>query len=217
MGNDWSPDQPDGMRSFGTYRRADCRERSNAERVYGVAFDPTGELLATALLDGSANLWEIESGRQLGEPMQHPTPVWEVVFSPDSKLLVTASGDAGPSQLRLWSLASDPHYLSLELPFQSAGNRATFESFSRTGVLYVAGAGQDDLRMWRLPNAPTDLAEMRLRTAVALGVEHDNAGKPGAIPFPRWRALRDELNALPLTSSTDHSTTPSAPRSRRRE
>ena len=55
-------------------------------------FSPDGRLV-TASDDGSARLWNVHSGTQLGKRMPHKGAVRSAVFSPDGARIVTASDD----------------------------------------------------------------------------------------------------------------------------
>jgi WD40 repeat protein len=66
--------------------------------VWGVAFSPDGQLLATASKDRAARLWDPVTGDCL-HTLTDPGEVWGVAFSLDGRLLATASTDA---KVRLW-------------------------------------------------------------------------------------------------------------------
>jgi WD40 repeat protein/DNA-binding SARP family transcriptional activator len=66
-----------------------------------VAFDPTGDLLAVAGDDGTATLWEVETGRRVAE-LRHTAAVEAVAWSRDGRFLLTA----GSGGARLWDTAS---------------------------------------------------------------------------------------------------------------
>jgi dipeptidyl aminopeptidase/acylaminoacyl peptidase len=75
--------------------------------VGGVAFSPDGKTLAStnsgAKGDRNAiRLWDVATGNQLRCLNKDSEPVWNVIFSADGKMLITASG----SSIRLRDLAT---------------------------------------------------------------------------------------------------------------
>ena len=69
----------------------------------GLAFNPGGTILATADGDGSARLWDVRTGREIGLPIRASSGngVNAVAFSPDGTVLATADGDGSA---RLWDV-----------------------------------------------------------------------------------------------------------------
>ncbi len=66
-------------------------------RVWGLAVSPDGKRLATTTQAGQtgmsvAQLWSTADWAPLGEPLKHPTQLFCVTFSPDSKLVAIGGG-----------------------------------------------------------------------------------------------------------------------------
>lgn len=79
----------------------------NTTQTLSIAFNPTGDLIATAGLDGSINrvrLWKISGNRleQVTELDGHADVVSQIIFSPDGNFIATASEDG---TARIWDLS----------------------------------------------------------------------------------------------------------------
>ena len=82
----------------------------HADTISTLAFDPTGQLLASGAEDRCIRLWNASNGDLISELRHHENEIRSVLFSPDGRSL--ASTDRG-AQTLLWRL--DPPALSLEL------------------------------------------------------------------------------------------------------
>ena len=67
--------------------------------VNGLAYSPSGELMATAHGDGSVRLWDAGSGEERARLAGEGGSVWSVAFSPDGQLVASGSDDGS---VRLW-------------------------------------------------------------------------------------------------------------------
>jgi WD40 repeat protein len=77
--------------------------KGHSDTVTGVSFSPNGETLASASLDGTVKLWNLQ-GEELQTLEGHSKGVTGVSFSPDGETLASASAD---STVILWNLNLD--------------------------------------------------------------------------------------------------------------
>jgi len=171
------------------------------EWVWALAFSPDGKILATGTGDGMIKLWDLTSGKQLFSGLRHRGPIKAVAYSPDGSILATSSGEGGQA-VRIWDISTAPPYQSLALPPLAVSGKEALESFSIDGTLLVRMLPEGKARVWRVPEAPTDLREMQVRTWVALGAQRNDQGEVTAIPWEQWQALREELRSLLGQSET---------------
>jgi WD40 repeat protein len=82
---------------------------SNGELVWNevknsmaVSFSPDGRYLAYADIDDNSNVFlNTEDGSEIVHVLAgHPGPVWGMIFSPDSQLLVSTDG----LEIRIWRI-----------------------------------------------------------------------------------------------------------------
>ncbi len=71
-------------------------------KVVCLDITPGGEVAATGSEDGTARLWKVPSGEAIGEPLRHEAAVIQMAFSPDGKVLATASRN----QVKLWQTST---------------------------------------------------------------------------------------------------------------
>jgi WD40 repeat protein len=102
-------------------------------------FSPDGNRFATN--GAEPRIWDAASAAPLTPLLEHGAPVNSVAFSPNGRLLVTASSD---STARIWNAASGKP-VSPPLVHAKAVLSA---SFSADGLRVVTGAADGTLRVW---------------------------------------------------------------------
>ncbi|WOB43987.1 hypothetical protein HNI00_13140 [Thermoleptolyngbya oregonensis NK1-22] len=116
------------------------RTLSTSATPHGIRISPNGQYVATANVDGMVQLWTLDGSEGL-TLKGHTAPVWNVSFSPDSRLLVSASGDR---TLKLWRVADGSLVRTL-----TGYDAATWQAaFSPNGQQIVSGSTDGRLTFW---------------------------------------------------------------------
>ncbi len=105
------------------------------------AFSADGTRVVTASLDGTARVWDAQSGKALGESMRLEGNVRSAVFSADGTRVMTASDD---NTVRMWD-AHSGKALGGPMRHEAGVLSATF-SADGTRVVTVSGDGM--VRIW---------------------------------------------------------------------
>jgi WD40 repeat protein len=114
--------------------------------VEAVAFSPNGKLILTGGGDGTARLWQTDTGSPVGKVLQHPKKggINAVAFSPNGKLVLTGSGDG---TARLWQTDTGAPVGKILEHSKKWGIYAV--AFSPNGKFVVTGGGDGAARLWR--------------------------------------------------------------------
>ncbi|SAL51110.1 WD domain-containing protein [Caballeronia cordobensis] len=118
----------------------------HTDRVYSAGFNPDGKRVVTASEDGTARIWDAETGKPLSTPMTHGNAVLSASFSPDGKRVVTVSYRT----TRVWDAdtgkplgAPMTHgYAVLSASFSPDGKRVVTASLDMTARVWDADTGE---------------------------------------------------------------------------
>ncbi|MDQ3652887.1 MAG: WD40 repeat domain-containing protein [Acidobacteriota bacterium] len=146
--------------------------------VNNAAFSPDGKRVVTASADGTARIWDATTGKQVGEELRERSetgdsstskPVNSAAFSPDGRLIVTASDDY---KARVWDASSGERLVTLsghKKPVRSA-------AFNSEGTLIVTSSEDGRARIW---DARSGKSKITLVVHRALHIKR----KAGLFPF----------------------------------
>ncbi len=131
----------DGTARFWDTRSGSPRSQGQLrEKVGWAGWSPDGRHVATFLSE-SARIWDAATGEPSSLPMRHGDRVHSAAFSPDGRLLVTASSD---ETARVWDAVTG---LPVGEPMRHAG--AVLSAAWSPGSRLIATAGSDrKVRLW---------------------------------------------------------------------
>src|SRR5262245_56321529 len=111
-----------------------------------VAFSPDGKRVMGGNLDGIIKIWDVDTGKELGELKAHEG-VWAIAFNSDGSRMATGGWD---KTIRIWDTASWKELFAIK----AHEGTVTTLAFTPSGQ-QIASAGTDGaLRLWSATTAP---------------------------------------------------------------
>jgi pimeloyl-ACP methyl ester carboxylesterase len=114
----------------------------HTEQIFGLAFSPDGQLLASASADGTVKFWDVASGQEL-HTLHHEGGVCGLAISSDGRLLASGGLDG---LVKVWDVEGrqEAHTLS------GHGGAVCGLSISPEGTLLATGSVDQSVRLWHL-------------------------------------------------------------------
>jgi WD40 repeat protein/GTPase SAR1 family protein len=108
--------------------------------VFGVAFDPSGKMLASGSGDGRVTLWDAPTGKLLRTLEAHGDYVSSVTFDPSGGTLASGSGDG---TLKFWDASTGKLLRTIE----GRGNYVSSVAFNPSGGTLASGSN-NVVKLW---------------------------------------------------------------------
>ena len=109
--------------------------------VFAVAFNPTGDKLATGASDGSLRIWNIADGTKVQTFSGQVGEILDVAYSPDGKRLAAASSDGS---VKIWEMTTGKSILTLN----GHTNAVIALAFSPDGTRIATASRDGNARLW---------------------------------------------------------------------
>jgi WD40 repeat protein len=171
----WNAADPSKPQPLQTLRPPDAK----AHYTYALAFNPDGDVLATAGDDRVIRLWKIlKHGKAslLGRPMRgHTDRVNSVAFSPDGQRLASA----GP-EIIIWDVSKPERPRKIGKPLEGHTGEVNSVAFGDPHGQTLASAGDDwTVRLWNIGDrpGPRELATLTGHNDAVNSVAFDHKGQ----------------------------------------
>ena len=116
-------------------------------------FSPDERQIATASADGTARVWDAQTGNPITPPLVHERPVGQVTFSPSGRRVVSASADG---TARIWDAQTGK---PVGPPLHHAGAVVVAQFGDDNHVLTASRDGT--VRVWALPSSAPFLPSVK--------------------------------------------------------
>ncbi|CAE6492338.1 unnamed protein product [Rhizoctonia solani] len=117
--------------------------------VHFVSYSPLGNIIASASLDKTVRLWDVNTRRQVGA-VKGDHAFYSVAFSPDAKLIASGCGglhssDPSTNTVQLWDVQN---ITAAANPFWGHTSAVNSAQFSPDGTRLVSGSWDKTIRVW---------------------------------------------------------------------
>ncbi len=114
--------------------------------VWGVAFSPDGQLLASASSDGTAIIWDWRNG-DIVKTLNFPDQVGSVSFSPNGQTLAVGGlDDLENLKAAIWTFSTSTWEPLLKIPEYV---NITAMTYSPNGRMLIGGGASRNVQVWR--------------------------------------------------------------------
>jgi hypothetical protein len=127
--------------------------KGHTDTVFGVAFNPDGQRLASGSGDYTVKVWDATSGQELLTLKGHTGRVYSVAFSPDGRRLASVGG----GNVKVWDVFSGQELLTLKENTHAVNSVA----FSPDGRRLASAIVDKAVNVWETAAVPAAVLRQR--------------------------------------------------------
>jgi WD40 repeat protein len=128
-----------------------CKYEGHTDDVEDVIYLPDGQRLITSSDDGSLRVWDLQSGKQIGNEWRDGESLVNTIgLSPDGKKVVSGSGDG---EVRLWDVDTG----KVIAKWMRYTSYVVSVCWSGDGERVVSGSNDGTARVWDVESGKTVL------------------------------------------------------------
>jgi WD40 repeat protein/serine/threonine protein kinase len=129
------------------FRRRPKIFAGHEKTVFAVDYNSDGTKILTGSEDGTAQIWNEQTGEPIGRPLRHADTVFAVAFSPDGRHVLTGSADGTAQRWLVATSEPDGPPLKhqdrvLAVAFSPDGTKILTASHDQTAKLWNASTGE---------------------------------------------------------------------------
>ncbi|KIK37921.1 hypothetical protein CY34DRAFT_809855 [Suillus luteus UH-Slu-Lm8-n1] len=135
--------------------------RGHEEWVSSVAFIPHTNLLVTSSADKTFRVWDLDTGKQVGEPLlSHECAVWKIAVSPDGRWVVSGGWNGS---ILVWEVATNKTDLKRE-PVSFKGHEILLRglAFAPDSETFASASNDMTVCVWKRAARQMVLGPLRL-------------------------------------------------------
>lgn len=145
--------------------------------VLSVAFDPTGQTLASGSSDKTVKIWDVATGKLLRTFVGHHERVQSVAFDPTGQILASGSDD---KTVKIWNLSTPLNVqLASDKLLRTLEGHTDFGrsvAFDPTGLMLASGSDDSTIILWDLVSG-NPLRTLKGHKGYVLSVAFDPTGQ----------------------------------------
>jgi tetratricopeptide (TPR) repeat protein len=155
--------------------------------VAWLSFSRDGKRVLSGSGDGTARVWDADTGRPIGPPVLQRAHTFTADLSPDGTRILSGFGE---QSARIWDAFATGQPVGPTLEHRAAVRKVAFSPDGRTALTVTAA---NEVLLWDVAELPDDLPRLEDWVHVITGLALDELGQLKNLQGAAWRERHDRL------------------------